>query len=335
MTPGSLTSQLLRVGPHGDAHWVALRACLSVAVPLTLLVFTDNISWVLYASFGAFASLYGRTHGFSMRWRMQASVGLLLVVSVVLGTAVGISDQRSWVVVPVAALVAVVGTAVSERQQWHPGGALFLIFGLCACASVPSRPGDLPIALAVSAASAAFSVLVGAAGHLVRRVLAGAPTAASERLPKAAVDSRHVLLAGVGVAVAGLIATSAGIGHPYWAMVSAVVPLAARSWHDQVTRGIHRVVGTGVGLAVAAVLLEWHLSTVATVVVVVLLQGLAELLIGRNYAVALVAVTPLALLMVSLAHPMPTATLIGDRGIETVIGVLVGVVLGWVTRRRS
>lgn len=69
-----------------------------------------------------------------------------------------------------------------------------------------------------------------------------------------------------------------------------------------------------------------------------LLQALAELLVGRNYALALVAITPLALLMVHLAAPAPTSQLLADRGIETVIGVLVGLAVGyltWVRGRRD
>lgn len=53
---------------------------------------------------------------------------------------------------------------------------------------------------------------------------------------------------------------------------------------------------------------------------------------GRNYALALVAVTPLALLMVHLVSPVPAATLLADRGIETLVGVLAGLAVGSLKR---
>lgn len=71
------------------------------------------------------------------------------------------------------------------------------------------------------------------------------------------------------------------------------------------------------------------------VLVIAVLQVAAELLVGRNYAVALVVVTPLALLMVHVAAPVPATTLLLDRGVETVIGVLVGVGVGYLTRPRT
>ena len=46
------------------------------------------------------------------------------------------------------------------------------------------------------------------------------------------------------------------------------------------------------------------------------------------------AVTPLALLMVHLAAPTSPRELLLDRAVETLLGVLVGVAVGWLTRNR-
>jgi uncharacterized membrane protein YccC len=115
-------------------------------------------------------------------------------------------------------------------------------------------------------------------------------------------------------------------------MVSAAVPLAARDLVPQVVRGVHRVVGTLVGLGVAALLFAVDPTGLVLIAVIVALQAGAELLVGRNYALALVAITPLALLMVHLVAPVPSSVLLRDRGVETVLGVGVGLVMGWLTR---
>jgi uncharacterized membrane protein YccC len=134
------------------------------------------------------------------------------------------------------------------------------------------------------------------------------------------------------VLLAGTAATAAGVGHPYWAMVSAVVPLGALDFLQQVVRGLHRVVGTALGLGVTAVLFAVDPGGAVLIGAIVVLQVLAELLVGRNYALALVAITPLALLMVHLVAPVPEGELLLDRGVETVIGVLAGIVVGYATR---
>lgn len=331
--PG-LTAQLLHVGPHRGAHRVAARAAFSVLVPLLALWSTGHLELAIYATFGAFTSLYGRTEVRLARARMQATLAVLLTASVTLGTLVGTSPHRSWWAVPVAALVAAGGSLLSDAQDWHPPGPLFLVFSFAACASVPSTPSDVPVAAAVAGASALFALGVGAAGAGWRR-WRGRPTPSPGPLRRASyagVARRHVLRNAGGVLVAGALATTLGIGHPYWAMVSAAVPLAARDLVPQVVRGVHRVVGTLVGLGVAAVLLALDPGGLVLILVVVALQATAELLVGRNYAVALVAITPLALLMVHLAAPVPSSVLLRDRGVETVLGVEVGLVMGWLTR---
>ena len=325
-------AQLLHVGPHRGAHRVAARAAVSVLVPLLALWGAGHLELSIYATFGAFTSLYGRTHVGLSRVRMQGTLAVVLTVSVVLGVAVGLSPHRAWLAVPVAAVIGGVGSLLADAQDWHPPGPLFLIFSFAACASVPSHPPDVVTAALVAGASAAFSVVVGGLGSVVRRDPL-MPTR-GRRASYAAVARRHVARNAGSVLLAGLIATASGIGHPYWAMVSAVVPLAAGDVHAQVVRGVHRLVGTALGLVLAAAFFAVDLGSLALVLVVVALQGTAELFIGRNYAIALLAITPLALLMVHLVAPVPTGTLLLDRGAETFIGVAVGVLVGWCTRSR-
>ena len=52
-----VTSHVLHVGPHDGAHRVALRAGVSVLLPLLLLVLAGHAGWTPYAAFGAFTSL--------------------------------------------------------------------------------------------------------------------------------------------------------------------------------------------------------------------------------------------------------------------------------------
>ncbi|MFC4786829.1 FUSC family protein [Nocardioides sp. MAHUQ-72] len=314
---------------------MALRAGVSVLVPLLALWAVGRQEWSIYAAFGAFTSLYGRNHLQLSRTRMQATLAVLLTAATAAGVVVGLSPHRAWLAVPATALVAAGGSLVSDAQDWHPPGPLFLVFAFAACASLPSAPVDVLAAVAVAGSSAAFSVLVGAAGGWWRRARTepAAPRPAVRRSGYAEVARRHALRNALAVLLAGTIATAAGIGHPYWAMVSAVVPLAARDLGHQASRGLHRVVGTGLGLAVAAVLFALDPRGLVLIGVIVLLQVAAELLVGRNYALALVAVTPLALLMVHVVAPTPAGTLLWDRGVETVIGVVIGLGVGWLTRR--
>jgi Fusaric acid resistance protein-like len=312
----------LAFGPHAGAHRVALRAAASVALPLVVLYAIGHVELSLYAAFGAFASLYGRADRHAARGRMQLSAAAVLVACVVIGTAVSTSPAREWLILPVAALCAAAASAVSDAARWHPPGALFAVFAVAACAAVPSDPARIPLAALVAAASAACAVAIGVAG--IAR-----PGRTAPRLSAAPARVRLVLGAesarcGVVVLVAGLIPTLLGLGHPYWAMVAAVAAISGPDTTARLVRAGHRAAGTLLGVVLAAALLALPLSVLGTIAVVVALQCVAELLVGRNYAVALIAVTPLALLMVELAHPGGGAALLHDRAVETLLGAAVG-----------
>lgn len=335
--PPSLARELVAVNRTTGSHRVALRAAFSVMVPLLVLVFTGHTGWAAYASFGAFTSLYGRRSEHLVRLQMQASAAVMLVLTVPTGVAVGLLDAGWWMDVLVGMVIAATGTVVARAHSYHPGGPLFFIFAFGAIALMPHQHGDLLTALLVSGASALFSILVGTAGVLLDpRGLRGAWRERVGLTLDLQQNWQPAWMA-LGVLVAGTLAHLFRIGHPYWAMVAAVAPLSAPQVTTQVARGIHRTVGTTVGLVTAWVVLALHLAPVPAVLVVAVLQLLTEMWVGRNYAIAMLFITPMALLMGQIGVQRPIAGLLYDRGLETFIGSAVGIgiaVLGWAVRRR-
>ncbi len=318
--PALKLKDFLGLHPTPGAHRVALRAGVSVAVPLLVVLAAGRPEWSLYAAFGAFASLYGRNHVHLSRAAMQASAGAALTAAVALGVLVGCAPERRWLAVGVGALVAALGTLLSSAQDWHPPGPLFLIFGFGAAASVPHRLGEVPVAVAVAGTTAVFALLVGNLGAFVR----GQRSAPTRLAP---VWTWQPVRFAVAAALAAALATAAGFGHSYWAMVAAVAPLTARGFQHQLVRAGHRIVGTLLGLLVAAALLAPGLAPVPTVLVVVCLQIATELVVGRNYGLAMLFITPMALLMGQVAAPQPAVDLLRDRGVETAIGAAVAVLV--------
>lgn len=320
---------LLRLNPAPGSHRVALRAGISVAVPLLAVVLIDRTPWALYAAFGAFAALYGRNHVHVPRAAMQASAAVALVSAVTLGAVLAASDGGHWWLVATAAAIAGVGSLLSTMLDWHPPGPLFLVFGFGTVAAAPGDWSDVPTALAVSAAAAAFALIVGNVAAVALRTPSTARPAL--RSPWTTEPLRFVAV----VLVAGTAATAAGMGHPWWAMVAACAPLSARGRRHQALRATHRIVGTLLGLLTAAPLLLLDLDPVPLVLVVVALQVTTELLVGRNYGLALLFITPMALLMGQLGSRQSSGDLLLDRGVETAIGTVVAIAFLLVEHRRS
>jgi hypothetical protein len=328
-------------GSHAGAHRVALRAGVSVAVPLITVWAIGHIEWSLYAAFGAFTALYGRTSSTVPRFRMQLSAAIVMISSLLLGVLVASLPEREWVIVGVAAVWTMVVAAVSDALKWHPPGPLFAVFALCAVASVPATSTSFRDALLVSGATAIFALLIGLLGHVQserRAVAAPAPARPGLRETFSRPGQWWLLLRfGVAAAAAGSLSTALGIGHPYWAMVAAIVPIASANVSHSFVRATHRVLGTVGGLVLAWAILSFKPSGLAAILIVVALQIAAELFVGRNYGFALLFVTPLALVMIELSHHVPTNALIADRAVETLLGTVVAlavVMVSWLASRR-
>jgi hypothetical protein len=345
-SPSPLSSwsrDVIAVGGHRGAHRVALRAGISVAVPLITIWALGHVEWSLYAAFGAFTALYGRSSSPIDRLKMQSSAAVVLVTSLLLGVIVATLPNPEWAVVAIAALWTMVVAAISDALNWHPPGPLFAVFALCAVASVPVQSTSFRDAALVSIASALFSILVGFVGHSrsERRSTSApvGPALPTVRQRFAGRDEWFLLLRfGVAAGAAGTISTALHIGHPYWAIVAAIVPISAVSMSHSLVRATHRVIGTFLGLILAWAILAFEPSGLVGIIIVVALQVGAELFVGRNYALALIFVTPLALVMIALAHPVGVTALIEDRAIETALGTAVAlgvVLLSWVARGRA
>lgn len=324
--PHRAWTSLTTLGPHGDSHWVALRAGVSMGVPLLLLWWVDRLDLALPATFGAFTALYGRAHAHRSRAVMQATAAVVLVASVAAGTTLGATGAGPWTVVAALTVTAAVAMVASVAWSWHPPGALFPVFALGATAGARVPTSDIGLHLAVACTAAVFALAVGALGALTQarhrpRQDWDAPLNAALRRPETWQEVARVVAA---VGLAGAAATAVGLGHAYWASVGAAAATAGPSTRHRVVRGAHRAVGTIAGVLVAAALLALELGTLSTILLVIGLQVGAELLVGRNYAIALVLITPLALLMVHLGSPEPVSSLLADRLVDTVLGVLVG-----------
>ena len=118
---------------------------------------------------------------------------------------------------------------------------------------------------------------------------------------------------------------ASGLPFPYWAQIAAIAPLSAPGRTLQVERGLHRIIGTTLGIVTTAFLLSFPAQPWQLVVWVVVLQFLAEMYVLRNYSFALLFITPLALLMVQIAHPQPIGAMLEARVLETAIGAVVGI----------
>ncbi len=349
-----------RVGPAERGHEVGVRVAVTALVPMLLVFFLGRMDLALYVTFGSMAGIYGRGQRHGPRVRSQLRAGVLMLVVLAAATVAGqagISETADpWGLVWTTSLVSGFCALVCGYWNLRPTGSLFHIFAFAAVASVPFKPAPLEGMLtALAVVLWALLVGIGSRVHPGRRHPFEWPAPDRPDAARLRVIGEETLWHAFSAALAGSLATllryPTGLGHNYWAMMAAVVPLAGHTTRHSVNRGLQRVIGTFAGLVVTAAVILVDPPALAVVVLVVLLQGFVETFVVRQYALAMLGVTPMALLSLmvvtataggagSLAAAGGMTTLV-DRAVETVLGAVVGVacvLAPWVWRtlvRRS
>ncbi|MDF2048764.1 FUSC family protein [Arthrobacter sp. Cr_A7] len=333
-----MLAEMFSIAPANKDHHPALRCAVGVFVPLFILVLLGRLDLAIFASFGAFTGIYGRGEPHGIRFALQLRAGLLMLL-VILLAALAARMEAAWGLdVPTTTWLLVLATTVvagacSVAISWlrlRPAGSLFHIFAFAAIASIPNQP-PLWQGMLVSVLTTGFCLLIGFSS----RVLPShrTPWARPRPIRRTPDEKRAAWLEGFGYLVAaglaGALATWAGerlgFGHNYWAMVAAVVPLVGHTTRHRVRRGIQRIIGTILGLVILAGIVLLGLQPWQTVLVMALCQFGAEMFIIRQYLLAQVFVTPLALISTLLVVPSAPGILLRDRIIETVIGAAVGI----------
>ncbi len=253
-------------------------------------------------------------------------VGLTLCVTV--GALIaGVGERvpaavEVWLALVVTAIVAGVVAVLVRVRGIRPAGSLFAVFAVAAVASAPPA-APVAVAALVAGSVSALCVVLGILGQWLGEAHHGQDPPAPPPVPWAGSLGRRGPLC--GSRARRRVAGRPGRYQP--PLLGADRGHRAALGHrdvGRVERGIHRVVGTCAGVVVTAILLSFPSQSWQLVVWVVLLQFLAELFVLRHYSLALLFITPLALLMVQLGSPQPVIPLLQVRIIETAIGVTVG-----------
>lgn len=154
--------------------------------------------------------------------------------------------------------------------------------------------------------------------------------------PRAAAVLRHSLRSGsrsrlvvirvaVATVAAGALAGPLSLQHAYWAVAAAVLMLnqglnRRQTWR----RGLERLTGTWVGLGLAAGVIAPHPQGLWLIGAIMVLNFLVEIMIPRNYAVAVVFITAVALLIATGGRrSTDLGALLLARGLDTMVGCAV------------
>jgi uncharacterized membrane protein YccC len=138
---------------------------------------------------------------------------------------------------------------------------------------------------------------------------------------------RHALRLSAATTLGALLASVVHIARGYWIPMTVVLVLKP-NFGGTLQRSVQRITGTVLGALLAALLISFCRDLWLLVLGVALLAGITFTLRNRNYGLFAMALTPLVMLMLDLAHP-GTVTDSFLRIFHTMIGSLLALLCGY------
>lgn len=300
-----------------------LQAAMTALIALPLTHFSPWPHLIGFASLGALVALFGR---FAPEHRRS---GILLQCAFWQVIAVASMSMAVWLGAPLALQIAILALGcglfyfVSTAGGFGPPGALIFAFAASASIAPVVSFHQVLERAAATALVAGLAWIVCRATERFRRNPDPAVPLPSE--PARPVGHRLIasvrIVAGSGIAAG--IALGFGAAHPGWAAMGAMAVLQGTHLHISMNRAVQRMAGNIVG-AILVGLVLMHSPSIWTVIVI--LTGLTiatEVVIGVNYGLGQILVTPMALLMTYLASS-PSPGMVPERVIDTMIGAAIG-----------
>lgn len=316
----------------------AIRVAAAVGLPLLALDAIGRLDLAVYAAFGGLAMLYGHSEPARKRVESQIVAGVGLVVTMAVAMAWSASHAPLAMLGILLSLAVLAAVTLGAAMRWVPRGEMFFVLVLLIIAAIPTKWERLPLAIAVGAGGAAFSVLL-AVLHLIGAPPGEPKTEGWRRIASGYADLDHrqhlVLLATVtiGVMAAWSLALALGIGHPFWAAVTVAALMPALAAKDVWRRTIYLMLGTLGGVAIATLLFSFNPDHLVLIAIIIVCQAVAEVAVSRNYGVALLFFCPLAIAMSNLSRGAPWPPILVDRVAEAALGTAIAFIAIFAGRR--
>lgn len=140
-----------------------MRAAAAVGLPFALVTAPWGLDHGVFAVFGGYAVAYGTREPYARRGPLLGVVVAGLTASAALGLLAAADLWLSAVVLPLIAVVTVLGTSVLRASG--PNGFIFILVGAL-CVFLPYEPGQIPARTGCLLIGSAFAWLLGMSGRL-------------------------------------------------------------------------------------------------------------------------------------------------------------------------
>ncbi|MBD7958772.1 FUSC family protein [Microbacterium sp. Sa4CUA7] len=327
---------LFRLAPAPAPRWpLALQAAAAMVTPIVVFTLLGHPEMGYRTAAGAFIVIHASALPAVERARVLPVVGAGLLGAAALGIVCAGSPALALAGLVVVALVAAAG--MYGFALGAPGPIFFvLVYGLSGQISANLDAAGSLTYLGTIVLGMTFAYLLTLIPLLWPRRRRVSARSLRQLLPGPSLSGvpGTMFLRAAIVTVAGtVIGAFVDPQRTYWVVGAALgVVGVAVGRRLAVARGLHRMLGTVAGAGVFLLIAPWGLEGLWLAATLGALQIVVELLVVRNYGLALVFITPLVLLLTGAATGQLGTDFVGERVIDTLVGGALGAASGFLHR---
>jgi Predicted membrane protein len=324
---------LTEIGAQKRPLGFVIVATLAVGLPVLIGAALDRFSASVLAGLGGLVILYMRQANFFRRIAILKACSAGFALSFLFGTFTSFNPALSAFTLAVTAFLA---TLICRYFRVPPPGSFFFILVASVSRTLPYDVELIPMRTGVLLAGCVGAILLASIYALIQKKPSApaSPTADNRPLDKTALvldASVIALFVGGGY----MLALSVGLDNPYWVPISTAAIMQGATFQAVWHRNVHRIVGTMIGMGVAWLIFSLSPGPWTLAVLIMSLSFLVELLVTRNYGLAVIFITPLTVILADANYiGGDVHTLMTARLTDVVIGSLIGYTGGWVIHHK-
>ena len=312
------------------AWHIPLLAALCVGIPLFIGLYFDNLPLGLSASIGGLVILYYQptlSLGSRMLTLLICSFGFPL--SLAIGLGFSFNPYVSSVVLGFFAMG--INWVTTYFKTKPPGNFFFIMMASMASFQtfhlelIPQKIGFLFLGTML----ACFLALCHGLLTMKKRHTSDALVITIKKGEFVSLVDSAVI--GIFIFISLLIGHIFEMQNPYWIPISCLAILQGISGQHVWERMVHRIVGTFIGMGLCWIILLFCDTPLSICITIFVLQYIVEALIVKNYALAVIFITPMTILLTEVGSSFTAnmATVIPTRFLDITIGSILGAIGGW------
>lgn len=316
--------------PNSRSWHIPLLAAICAGVPSLVGWYSDEIQIGTLGTLGGLVILYFNVNqGFALRMLTLLLTSMGFIISYAVGS---LSAFNPYVAAVTLGIYAMGINWVTGYLQLRPPGNFFFIMVAAMSAYQAQEFKSIAFNVGIVALSVGFACLMGLIYSILFRKNESSVTKFEVKwTPQFTTFVESIILGGF-IMLCKLVGTWFNLPNAYWIPISALAIMQGVSHYHVWQRTAQRIIGTMAGLILAYFIIEFtSINPLYAVLSIIALQWFIELLVVRNYALAVIFITPMTILLADNAalHAVPTSELISSRLMDIIIGSLIGAVGGY------